>query len=387
MIPEGNTFIWGAGKWGRLAYSYYHGTCNIVGYIDKNEKLSGMEIDGVPVYHPDILKSKKAVVIVAVKHGVNEIKRLLKEEYGIKEIAVFRMILSYEDTDVQKNQELPATGLIVKFKGGLGNQMFQYALYKIYQQQGKNVTADVSFYITLSSGSRAFSLLDVFKRTDIKYSPSTLLFHYEQCVDYGDMLVYQEPELPDTVFDQAVLDLNSGIVDGYFQSYKYPELVKEELMREFVFFTDKDKNLSELLHKMEQQECVAVHVRRGDYKGLESIFGSLWDEEYYEQALKKIKTQVMNPVFYFFSDDIVWTKEHFHEENAIYIESQLFSHYEDWYDMCLMSHCKHNIIANSTFSWWGAWLNQNPDKVVIAPKKWMKDDVMMDMCPLDWIRL
>ena len=89
MIPWGNTFIWGAGKWGRLAYAYYRESCNIVGYIDKNEKLSGMEVDGIPIYSPDILKTQKASIIIAVKRGVDGIKRLLCEEYGIKETAVF----------------------------------------------------------------------------------------------------------------------------------------------------------------------------------------------------------------------------------------------------------------------------------------------------------
>lgn len=385
MIFWGNVFIWGAGKWGRLAYAYYHESCNIVGYIDKNEKISGTEVNGVSVYSPDILKTQKASVIIAVKRGVNEIKRLLYEEYGINEVVVFRMSMLYEDTDTQTNQEAPMPGLIVKFQGGLGNQMFQYALYKIYQQQGKNVTADLSFYY--QSAYRTFQILDVFNRASIKKCSPMLYYYYDQYVEKEGGARVREPVLPAIVFNNDILDLKSGIVEGYFQSYKYPEMVKNELMREFAFPSERDKKLAAMIYQMEQQECVAVHVRRGDYQGLVSMYGALWDEKYYEQALERLQSQAANPVFFFFSDDIEWTKEHFQEKNAVYVESCMFDQYEDWYDMCLMSHCKHNIIANSTFSWWGAWLNPNPDKIVIAPQKWMKNDVMKDVCPFDWIRI
>lgn len=91
--------------------------------------------------------------------------------------------------------------------------------------------------------------------------------------------------------------------------------------------------------------------------------------------------------FVFFSDDIKWVKEHLPMRNAVYVTKDLFNIYEDWYDMYLMSRCRNNIIANSTFSWWGAWLNSNTEKYVIAPQKWTNKVGSCEVCPTEWIVL
>ena len=88
-----------------------------------------------------------------------------------------------------------------------------------------------------------------------------------------------------------------------------------------------------------------------------------------------------------FSDDIEWVKKNYGMQNVIYVEPKKFQKFNDWYDMYLMSMCKHNIIANSTFSWWGAWLNNHEKKIVIAPQKWFAQDALLDICPVDWVRL
>ncbi len=384
MFPKREVVVWGAGKWGRMAYALYQESCNIIGYVDSNSALWGTKLDGIPIYTPDILKTHDATVIIAVRRGAHDVKDMLLQTYGIQAAIVFRLSTTYEDTRFRPKENIFNEEIIVRFQGGLGNQMFQYALYKIYQKQGKRVTADLSSYLGVKSAHLSFRLLDVFSAAHIEPAASAVVFYYENLI-HG----FREPFLPKVVFNENdVLGLREGVVEGYFQSYRYPEIVKEELNKEFMFCQKQEQKMIELIRQLEEQESVSIHIRRGDYTGLSSIYGSLWGDDYYRRAIEWIKTRKKKVRFCFFSDDMEWTKERFQEENAIYIERRLFDEYEDWYDMCLMSHCKHNIIANSSFSWWGAWLNLNLNKIVIAPKTWMaQGDVLLDICPPEWLRM
>ena len=134
---------------------------------------------------------------------------------------------------------------------------------------------------------------------------------------------------------------------------------------------------------------MAIHVRRGDYINDKktSLVHNVCDLNYYERAIDVIKAQVNNPTFFVFSDDIEWAGENLPvNPNARYV-SNLEG--EDYEELILMSMCEHNIIANSTFSWWGAWLNQNPNKIVIAPKQWLvnKTSAELDILPKDWLKI
>ena len=95
---------------------------------------------------------------------------------------------------------------------------------------------------------------------------------------------------------------------------------------------------------------------------------------------------VRMPGFVFFSNDVDWVKHNIKVEDAVYFERNMFAKYSDWYDMFLMSVCRHNIIPNSTFGWWSAWLNRNPDKIVVAPKRWRNRWEAQDWCPEEWVR-
>ena len=114
--------------------------------------------------------------------------------------------------------------------------------------------------------------------------------------------------------------------------------------------------------------------------------GDVCTEAYYNKAMDYMEQRLGNCQFYFFSDDIEWVKEHYRKSNALYIESNMFERYQNWFDMCLMSFCSHHIIANSTYSWWGAWLNPR-EKIVIAPKTWARSKNFADICPVEWIRM
>lgn len=143
------------------------------------------------------------------------------------------------------------------------------------------------------------------------------------------------------------------------------------------------------LELMEKRNAVAVHVRRGDYLSKENnnIFGNICTDAYYLQAIETMARMVENPLFIFFSNEIEWVRKNFPINDAIYVCQSDFNAYEDWYDLYLMSKCKHNIIANSSFSWWGAWLNNYKNRQVIAPQKWVNYDALTDICPEEWIRI
>jgi len=148
-------------------------------------------------------------------------------------------------------------------------------------------------------------------------------------------------------------------------------------------------NVSDFGKTIRNLESVSIHIRRGDYANT-SLFNyhGLTSQTFYQQAIDKISSLLVNPVFYIFSDNASWVEQnlHFFADVELVSENTSKTHYEDFY---LMTQCRHNIIANSTFSWWAAWLNPNPDKIVIAPKKWYNQVKLdtSDLIPPEWIRL
>ena len=188
--------------------------------------------------------------------------------------------------------------------------------------------------------------------------------------------------------DMQILNRRKGIIKGYWQSFRYVEFVRNELVHDFQFRKKEDERFWEIRNQIRAQNAVSVHIRRGDYLQNDDLYGGICTAAYYDKAIQYIMRQTEEIVFYFFSDDIAWAKEKYAGlSHSVFVTKALFEDYEDWYDMCLMSCCKHNIVANSTFSWWGAWLNGNPDKIVIAPHKWLNGTELPDICPPDWIRI
>lgn len=175
---------------------------------------------------------------------------------------------------------------------------------------------------------------------------------------------------------------------GTWQSEEFFNDVKDQVRSSFVF---KENLLSlktrDIAVDIKATNSVSIHIRRGDYLSEQyaSGFAGICNDEYYISAINYIKSKYDNLQFYIFTDDHKWVAEHFKIENARYITHNYNNN--SWQDMYLMSQCKHNIIANSSFSWWGAWLNSNTDKIVIAPKVWWRGFDKDDVVPNDWIRL
>lgn len=175
---------------------------------------------------------------------------------------------------------------------------------------------------------------------------------------------------------------------GYWQTEEYFKHIRPLILKTFRFNPEKLSKLSTACYHKIQEECsVSVHIRRGDYlfENNKQRFYGICDLNYYKRAILLMQEKVHYSRFYVFSDDIEWAKENIQISNAVFIDWNVGK--DAWQDMFLMSQCKHNIIANSTFSWWGAWLNTNPDKLVISPSHFMNTNKKSDIIPAGWLTI
>ena len=267
---------------------------------------------------------------------------------------------------------------IIQFLGGLGNQMFQYALYKTLQNKFPNVKADLLGYknYTLHNG---FELEHIFNIRLNKITPFTreLYNKHNRKWIYRKLRrilnlknAYQE-EKALFAYDPTILtDLKPGYYWGYWQNLRYFDAIADELKVDFKFKNELTGANQQTLTQIKETESISIHVRRGDYLK-DPLLGGLCGPEYYQAAISLIKSTVVSPKFFIFSDDITWCQKHLNLTQATFISWNKGP--ESYIDMQLMSACKHNIIANSSFSWWAAWLNPNEAKIVNYPKKWIND--------------
>ncbi len=204
--------------------------------------------------------------------------------------------------------------------------------------------------------------------------------------------IYKEHSLK---FNSEVFEVKQpAYFEGFWQSEKYFNNT-DELIRKSLFFkkhlSPESQKISELI--IEEENPVSVHIRRGDYvssKTTNELHG-ICSVKYYQQAIKLIKEKTADPHFYFFSDDPEWVKENLLPASGSATLVQNNAGSDSWQDMVLMSKCSHHIIANSSFSWWGAWLNADQRKLVIAPEDWFSSKTAYfddeDIVPESWIRL
>ena len=278
---------------------------------------------------------------------------------------------------------------IVKIMGGLGNQMFQYAFGQLL---GKDVCYDLSWF-EYSKNSKNVTHrnyeLDFFD-IQIKKLTKKQAKKYKKNNKLLSLLGIKTSlkkinESPAGVYNPKLLNEKEGVFEGFFQCAQYYEPIREQLLKDFtpvVKISNDNQKILELIH---QNNSVSLHVRRGDYLNLQHIHG-LCDLSYYEKAIDYIAQHIEHPYFFLFSDDIEWVKENLkinHPYTIVNINSGSNSPWDIW----LMKHCKHNIIANSSFSWWGAWLNENTEKIVIAPQKWNVTNTSTDIIPQEWKRI
>ena len=378
--------IFGAGELGMQAYEFYSKQYNVACFIDNDRKKWNSSYCGIPIKSPNTVKNDSDTIIV-VPSGAhkNEMCAQLKKA-GVNEIVLFEVVQQVYTPYLISDMDVKQEELIIGFEGGLGNQIFQYAFMRYMMMKGRNCSVDLSYYIYPYAGS--FCLCDVFKKARIvKCNPylrekylSNAELHYEE----SDIRKYWiKPS------ENSINDSEYGHVSGFFQTNFYVNNIQQVLSDELQFPLYCDSGMEKYLELMEKRNAVAVHVRRGDYLSKENnnIFGNICTDAYYLQAIETMARMVENPLFIFFSNEIEWVRKNFPINDAIYVCQSDFNAYEDWYDLYLMSKCKHNIIANSSFSWWGAWLNNYKNRQVIAPQKWVNYDALTDICPEEWIRI
>lgn len=290
--------------------------------------------------------------------------------------------------------------IVVQLIGGLGNQMFQYAFGRaISEKYASKLLVDLSIIDHYENHNgyelgRVFNLpIKVISKEELKKSFGVLSNLYVQKIA-KKLNIFPIKKMiiePSYAYTGNIKPREKEcLFFGYWQSYKYFSSIEQVIRDDFRFLPNVDRVNSKLIEECSNTESVSIHVRRGDYvKNVKTNkFHGTCSISYYEDAIKYIKHSCKNPLFYVFSDDIEWARRHLPlKPDAIFV-----SHNEgrnSFEDMRLMSLCKHNIIANSSFSWWGAWLNSNPEKCVIAPKKWFarSDLSANDLIPLTWVRL
>lgn len=267
---------------------------------------------------------------------------------------------------------------IVSLMGRLGNQMFQYAFWLGL----KHMYPEHIGYLYPTFGENDLSYL--FAIPPELFLDKEKIERLETDLASGQVHFIQE----ETCQFQAINTDESLLTfyNGYWQTERYFSVIADEIRKTFTFHLDllneKTKRLTAVI---QTQDAVSVHIRRGDYcdEHNKLIYSVCCDEHYYANAITLIKEQVPSAsCFYIFSDEPDWVKANFQLENSIVVDWNQGDDY--WQDMYLMSLCRHHIIANSTFSWWGAWLDDHPDKIVIAPHRWFNNRFTPDILPKNW---
>lgn len=292
---------------------------------------------------------------------------------------------------------------IIRMSGGLGNQMFQYALYLKLRSMGKEVKFDD---INEYRGEKARPIvLAIF---GIDYPRAT----WDEITAFTDQSMEFKKRIRRRVFgrkaieyeeqgffDPQVLTFDSMYLKGAFRSEKYFEDIREEVKSTYQFPELPEMHLPEKLHlttkkcldRIEGSEAVALHMYRGDSRNNEELYDGICTEQYYEGAVRFIQEKYPKAVFFIFSNEPKWvkgwvislmksqikegmSKEEIKDLERRFVMVEANSQHTGYLDMFLMSRCKHNIISNSSFSWWAAWINKNPGKLICAPSRWVNGE-------------
>ncbi len=289
--------------------------------------------------------------------------------------------------------------VVVKLWGGLGNQLFQYFFGKFIAKE-RNIKVEYFFDNVLHNNTDK-SILKLFN--DIHVVEEKEVFKNNIIIKNKNIyrifrklnqlfpFLHRKVYIENNFFYKNKLPAKSNVFDGYWQSFRYLNNFNYE------YDFEKHKKIflynSEYINLINSSNSVSLHIRRGDYLNSKNrkIYYNC-DLDYYRKAINIISSKISNPVFFIFSNDINWIRQEFMDLegiNKFFVDN---SHSENSAikDLFLMSSCKHQILANSTFSWWGAYLNPFIEKIVIAPKNWYNgnlNETTIDLIPPNWIRI
>lgn len=285
--------------------------------------------------------------------------------------------------------------------GGLGNQMFQYAAGRaVSLARQEALLVDISSFANygLHQGfelQRIFSCpITIASETDLKnvlgWQVQPLIRRLLMRPAFSKLRGNNFVVEPYFQYWEGIQKTpKNAYLTGYWQSEKYFSRIAETIRRDFSFSLPLSEKNTQLAQEISQVNAISLHVRRGDYVQNPVTLATHGTASlaYYQAAIETIAKSVAEPTFFIFSDDMEWVKANL----ILPFPCHYVSHNqgaESYNDMRLMSLCQHHIIANSSFSWWGAWLNPSPNKIVIAPKKWFADDKnVADLLPEAWLTL
>jgi hypothetical protein len=282
--------------------------------------------------------------------------------------------------------------VVTRLTGGLGNQMFQYAVARaLALRNGTELKIDTHFYaqqhlhryeLHVYPVSCSFVTDDELFRFGIRNAKKRRFY---QSFVYRNWKVVKERHFH---FDPTIKLLNSPVyLAGYWQSERYFHEVGDILRTEFCPSDSLEPHTAQIAADIQAVNAVSVHVRRGDYvinERTNRLFGTC-SLDYYRRAAEFVAERVDSPHFFVFSDEPQWARTHLRFEfPTTYVIGN-----SGFRDLQLMSRCRHHIIANSSFSWWGAWLNASPDKIVVAPRAWFNElqHNTQDLIPEAWVRM
>ena len=269
--------------------------------------------------------------------------------------------------------------VIVNIACGLANRMFQYSYYLYLKKLGYNVKAD--FYRTAKLEHENVAWNSIFPKAHIYQASVWDVF----LMGGGSNLVsrMRRRYLPFTchvktlsAFEAPLPEksVNSVYMMGVFQNANMVETVYNEVLDVFAFQPFADAYNLSLMREMQSCESVAIHVRKGKDYQARIWYQETCPVEYYQKAIRLMKEKIPHPKFYVFADNKEWVKENFNDFDYTLVEGNPIAGYGSHYDMQLMSLCRHNILSNSTYSWWGAFLNRNPNKTVVLPDIWFNPE-------------
>jgi len=284
---------------------------------------------------------------------------------------------------------------IVKFKGGLGNQLFQYSFSRYLQIHSgeKSVKIDFSWFEALNPASKLTierlnvrfekaTSVDIKKLCGVKnpFKPKTLPYKLFVATESAFNPHYYFSKKNEFLSDKKITHYR--FFDGYFQDWRYSSEIRNELLKEISPKADLPKKVTDIIELIKTQNAVFIGVRLGDYLNEQDRYGIL-DETYYNTAIAFIKDHVQNPIFYVFSNDVpkVKTSLAFSVPVIFLADTVQLS---DFDELMIMKNCHHAIIPRSTFHWWAAWLIQSENKIVVTPKPWFINGENIDIIPPEW---
>jgi len=291
--------------------------------------------------------------------------------------------------------------IVANIVGGLGNQMFQYAAGRALSLRKKTSFALDTSAFTRYSLHQGFELQQVFScevpQIDAKMLKKVAGWQSgtftRRIFSRKSMSCFRSKQLviePHFNYWHTINNLpDNCLLIGYWQSERYFSDFSQQIKKDFQFKEVFDKKNMKMVERISRGTSISLHVRRGDYVSNPtnlSIYAAC-NFNYYNEAIEYMAERVENPKFFIFSNDVLWVKKNLRIAFPCdYIDFNTGK--QSYNDMRLMSFCKHNINANSSFSWWGAWLNDSKNKIVIAPKKWFSSPLNdSDLVPGDWVRL